>query len=287
MSLLRKPIPAIALLIASSLAHGADTELTTPSEMISTGKLSLNLRYRSEHVDADGFDKEANASTLRSRLTFASGNYKGLGFLVEVDDVTVVGNDNYNSTRNGAGRYPVVADPAGTEINQALLQALAAYGRQRILHGNQRFVGGVGWRQNEQTYDGFRAQWKTAGGVALDYAYVDNINRIFGPVNGAQPADWDGDNHLLRLDVPLHANHSLAGFAYLLDIDLQQGYAPNLSLNNSSDTWGLEYSGKFGPVSARGTWAHQTDGGDSQLDYQLLSCRARWPDRWREAAGRL
>jgi hypothetical protein len=31
---------------------------------------------------------------------------------------------------------------------------LARLGRQRILPEDQRYVGGVGWRQNEQTYDG-------------------------------------------------------------------------------------------------------------------------------------
>ena len=48
---------------------------------------------------------------------------------------------------------PVVADPADTEINQALIRYQGdkwrvAAGRQEILLGDVRFVGNVGWRQN-------------------------------------------------------------------------------------------------------------------------------------------
>ena len=46
----------------------------------------------------------------------------------------------------------MVADPKGTEFNQAWARyafenASGTYGRQRINHGNQRFIGGVAWRQ--------------------------------------------------------------------------------------------------------------------------------------------
>ena len=54
----------------------------------------------------------------------------------------------------------------------------ADFGRQRIVHGSQRFVGGVAWRQNEQTYDALRLQPKLADWT-IDYAYVWNVNRIF------------------------------------------------------------------------------------------------------------
>ena len=47
----------------------------------------------------------------------------------------------------------MVADPDGTEINQALLRydhtkGNAVVGRQRINLDNQRFIGSVAWRQN-------------------------------------------------------------------------------------------------------------------------------------------
>ena len=53
---------------------------------------------------------------------------------------------------------PVVADPEYTEVNQAYLQYkhgefTGVLGCQRITLDNQRFIGNVGWRQKEQTYD--------------------------------------------------------------------------------------------------------------------------------------
>ncbi|WP_165954211.1 alginate export family protein [Seongchinamella unica] len=243
------------------------------TNMFSDGKTSFNFRYRYEYVDQDGLSRNAKASTLRSRLTFTSAEYRGLSFLAEFDDVTAIGSDNYNSTANGKVQYPVVADPEGTEVNQAWLKYAAAgasgtYGRQRILHGNQRFVGGVGWRQNEQTYDGFRAMYEGDHGFTVDYAYVYNINRIFGPDDGpAQPANHHGENHFLRADWKIVENHTVSAFYYGLDIDDDLAYAPGKTVGNSSDTVGVEYNGKFGPIGANASYATQSDAGDSPLSY--------------------
>lgn len=242
-----------------------------PLDMLTAGRLGLDLRYRFEHVDADNVDDKASASTLRSRVNFTSATWHGLSFLGELDNVSHIGSERFNDTGNGETRYPVVADPEGTEANQAWVKyaragASGTYGRQRIVHGSQRFVGGVAWRQNEQTYDGFRARW-ARGGLDLDYAYVYNINRIFGPDDTAQPADWHGENHLLRASSPLAEGHRLGVFLYALDIADQPAYSANLVQNNGSDTWGLEYEGEWGPLSARVSYARQSDGGDSELDY--------------------
>jgi hypothetical protein len=243
------------------------------NKAVTEGSVKLDFRYRYENVDQDGFSKDANASTLRSRITFLSGTVAGLNALLEFDNVSYIGNDNFNSTQNGKVQYPVVADPKGTQVNQAWLkytweELSGAYGRQRILHGNQRFVGGVAWRQNEQTYDGFRAQWGNDNGLSLDYAYVYKVNRIFGPDDGIpQPAYWRGDNNLLRLDWKIGDSHSIAGYYYGLDIDNRGAWDPNKSVNNSTDTIGIEYSGKFGPFGARAAYATQKDAGDSLVDY--------------------
>ncbi len=256
---------------APALAEQATVEDFT--SMFTEGKASLNFRYRYEYVDQDGFDDEANASTLRSRLTFATAAYKGFSGLIEFDDVSDIGSDDFNSTANGNTEYPVVADPEGTDLNQvwvkyAFEDAAGTLGRQRILHGNQRFIGGVAWRQNEQTYDGLRATWAGDIGLSVDYAYVDNVNRIFGPDDGpVQPADLKGDNHFFRADFTFLEHHTVSGYAYLLDVDEVDGYPAGRSVGNSSDTYGIEYSGKFGPVSAHLAYADQEEAGDNPAEY--------------------
>lgn len=255
-----------------ALAEEAPPSPTSLTEMFTMGKAALDFRYRFEHVEQEGFDKDAAASTLRSRLTYSSAEYRGFSLLTEFDNVSTVGKDNYNSTANGNTQYPVVADPEGTDFNQAWLKysyenTSGTYGRQRILHGNQRFIGGVGWRQNEQTYDGFRLYY---GGdsLTIDYSYVYNVNRIFGPDDGpVQPADLHGENNFLRADWKVAENHKVAGYAYLIDINPDNDYPLGRSAGNSSDTYGVEYDGKFGPLGLTAAYATQSEGGDAAVDY--------------------
>ncbi len=236
-------------------------------EAFANGKAKLNFRYRYEFVDQDGLPRDANASTLRSRLSWTSATYSGFTWGAEADHVTVVGDERFNSTNNGRASFPVVADPEGFDLNQAYIKYSSQKlnltgGRQRINFADQRFVGGVGWRQNEQTYDAFRAQYKANERVALDYTYVWAVNRLFGPDNGAQPADWDGDTHLLNLDFKIAQDHSLKAFAYLLDFENDNGPV------NSTSTYGVTYSGKLGGFNLNAGYATQKDYKDSPLNYE-------------------
>jgi len=241
----------------------ADSSTVTKgiSKALSDSKVNVSLRARYEAVDQDGLPDDANALTLKSRLTLKTGAFKGLSLGLEVDDVTQIV-DDYNSTANGKSNYPVVADPEGTDINQAYLQfknqkLTVTAGRQRILHNNQRFVGGVGWRQNEQTYDGYRIQFKATGKFSVDYSYVHNVNRIFGP--DGDKADLSGDLHLANADFNVNKNHKISAFAYLLDFDT--------AASASTDTYGVLYKGKFGLINVNLSAASQSDTGDNLNDF--------------------
>jgi len=166
---------SIALLGATLATSGSVTAAEDIATLWREGKPILDLRYRFEHVDQDNALDHANAQTLRTRVGFQSGKWYGLSALLEVDNVSRLGKEAYNDTRNGQNQYAVVADPDGSEVNQALLRydhALGSLvaGRQRINLDNQRFVGGVAWRQNEQTYDGLLGQLKPLDGLTLTYA---------------------------------------------------------------------------------------------------------------------
>ena len=73
----------------------------------------------------------------------------------------------------------LVADPTRTDINRVWLnfekQEWAGLklkaGRQRIKLDDDRWIGNVGWRQNEQTYDAARLQ--TNLGFLYQFAYFD------------------------------------------------------------------------------------------------------------------
>jgi len=261
------------LLAASAGASRAADDFTSDiAQAVRGGTVGLDFRYRFEGVDQDGISKDAEASTLRSRITATSGSLYGFTALGEVDNVTVIGSDHYNSTVNGETQYPVVADPKGTEVNQVYLKYTAdvangIYGRQRINYSNQRFVGGVAWRQNEQTFDGFRANWQALDSVNLDYSYTYRVHRVFGPDDGTFPAEWDGDNHFLYADWKVAEGHNIGAFGYYIDVESQHSYPAAKTVNNSSETWGLEYTGKISALSVRAAYASQADAGDSELDY--------------------
>ena len=260
------------LLAGGAAAQAADGITDSLVEAVKGGTVALDFRYRYEGVDQDGIDKDAQASTLRSRITATSGSLHGFTVLGEADNVSVVGADKYNSTENGKTQYPVVADPSGTEINQVYLKYTAdsangIYGRQRINYSNQRFVGGVAWRQNEQSFDGFRANWQALESINLDYSYTYRVHRVFGPDDGVNPAEWDGDNQFLYVDWKVAEGHNIGAFGYYIDVDSQHGYSDAKTVNNSSETWGLEYVGKVSVLDVRAAYASQADAGNSELDY--------------------
>ncbi|MDX2464539.1 MAG: porin [Porticoccus sp.] len=240
-------------------------EATSFSDILTKSETKFSFRYRYEYVDDNSSAKDANASTLKSRITWSSAAYKGFSGLVEIDDVSHIGGENYATPSNGkAGEYPIVADPDGTDINQVYLKYkgdsfTGIAGRQRILHAGQRFVGGVGWRQNEQTYDSFRLQLPI-GPVSLDYSYIWDVNRIFGPdTSGGQPRRYESDSHAVYASFSPAEGHTISLYSYLLDFENAAA--------NSSETYGIEYNGAMGPVSIAAAAATQSDYKDNPVDY--------------------
>ncbi|MCJ8168863.1 alginate export family protein [Atopomonas sediminilitoris] len=268
---------AVFTLSALSAALSANAHAQSLSQLWSEGKVGLDARYRYEHVDQDNALNNANAQTLRTRITLQSGQWYGLSTLVEADNVSRIGDQSYNDTRNQQGQYSVVADPDGSEINQALVrydfaQGYAAAGRQRINLDNQRFVGGVAWRQNEQTYDGALAQIKPIDGLTLTYGYIDQVNTIFGPDGQhgfvGNPANIEGHSHLINAQYVVAPALTVTGYRYLLGLD-------NLAnKTQSSATSGLRLTGTLADFSYTAEYASQSEYAgnpkDIDADYYLL-----------------
>jgi hypothetical protein len=253
------------------------------SNIFTEGTPILDARYRYEYVDQNAVKgkaalDQANAQTLRTRLGFQTGKWYGLSSLVEADNVARIGNESFNSTRNGQKEYSVVADPDGTEINQALLRydhqyGSAIAGRQRINLDNQRFIGSVAWRQNEQTYDGGLLQLKPLAGLTLTSAYIDNINSVFGPDNGkydnkTNPANIEGHSQLFNAQYVAMPELTVTAYTYLLDLDNIATNAASAVGTLSSQTTGLRLNGAISGFTYAAEYAKQDDYGDNpnQLD---------------------
>lgn len=255
----------LVLIVAGSLLAA---ESTTSTDAWAQGKASLNLRARFEGVEQSGL-KDANALTLRTRLGYTTAAYQGLKFMVEFENVASPDGDAFNQAGlnpGGAGRA-VVADPEGSEVNQAWLafteaETTVTLGRQRLVLDNARFIGDVGWRQNMQTCDGLVLQNKSLGKTTLTYAYLGRVNRVFGDKHAQ--GNWDSDSHVLNASYAGFAAGTLTGYAYLLDFD-------NAS-TQSTATCGIAFAGarelgqqvKF---AYRAEYAAQSDYGSSTLNF--------------------
>ncbi|WP_421785105.1 hypothetical protein [Hyphobacterium sp.] len=234
----------------------------------------IDARLRYESVDQDGFADTAQALTLRTRLGIDSGDMNGFRFLIEGENILHLV-DDFNSTTNGQTGFPVVADPEETELNRLQISysgwddTTFTLGRQRVILGDARYVGNVGFRQNEQTFDAVRFSFSGIEELALDYLYLDRVNRIFGDDHPA--GEWDLDGHVLTaaFDTPLG---QLSGFAYLID---NQDVAA-LSSATYGVRWQGEITGGGAPVFAYfAEYAHQTDHADNPGRFDLGLFRAQ------------
>lgn len=240
------------------------------ADAITNGELQLSFRYRYEMADDGTRPDTAHASTLKTRLGLTSRPLWGLRAQLEVDNVTVVGNRLFDDLHHDSTNRAVVADNQDTEVNQAWISYSGVsgtelkLGRQRINLDNQRFIGGVGWRQNEQTYDSLTLRNGSLENLSLGYSYVFNVNRVFGPDDGrkgtpAEMADLDSSSHFLHLDYTGFEFGSLGLYNYRLDFDR----APALSTN----TTGVRLNGRFEYFNYRLEYARQRDNGGQPIDF--------------------
>lgn len=200
-------------------------------------KIEYALRARSETVKQQSDHGEA--LTLKLRISGTKSFTNEVEGFLQVDHV-----QSFLNSKHSDGvvliNKPVIADPSGTEVNQLHLKystgtTNVTLGRQVIDHGDHRFIGDVGFRQNDQTYDGIRLQHKSINGLELDYAYISKVNRIFGndagtslqaadirfaSLNGTRPTaqlgNHDVDGHLFRGTATVWDYVDLSAFSYIV-----------------------------------------------------------------------
>lgn len=264
-------VSAGALLFAGA-AHAQDAAPTI-SEAVGAGHLILEVRARYENVDQANLANQANAETVRTRLGWETGAWHKIKGLVEFEDVRELGPQDYNvaipgpggASLNGKTAYPIVNDPDVTELNRLQLawapndMVSTTLGRQRILLDDQRFVGNVGWRQDEQTFDAIRADF-AYGRFKATYAYVDKVNRIFG-----QARDWDSDSHLFNATWSPAEAFRLEGFVYALDFS---NSAANSTITTGAKATGKTWAGLV-QLAYGATFANQKDYRNNPASFSL------------------
>lgn len=257
-----------AVLIVPAIARADDVKF----------KPIIDARLRYETVEQNGpapvtSDREANGVTVRLRAgsELTLGHFSVLG---EAEGTLAI-NSDYNAfpfaitSSQRRTQYPVIADPENIDLNRLQIQyqskaVTATLGRQRINIDDQRFVGSVGWRQNEQTFDAARIEAKL-GPVALDGAYAISQRTIFGIDADARQA-LGGDFIFLGAVVQPSKVLTVKSFAYILDYD------ENFAFGSSSQTYGGRLTARV-PITKAVKWtfvssyARQSDYGQNPRQY--------------------
>lgn len=271
-------LPLILMAAASPHVYAQDaTTSADPKVAVSTSsalatalknsQLIADARIRYEHADFSGLSDQSDAFTFRLRLGAETEAFLDTKLLAEFEYVEAF-NEDYNSTRNGVTGVPIIADPEVIELNRlqltntSLPDTKITIGRQRIILDDSRFIGNVGFRQNEQTYDALRVNNSSFGDLKLDLIYLSQANRIFGdepPANGAisgpAASAFEGDSFLVNASHPTPLGKFTA-FAYLIDIEEVGG-------NLASQTYGGRLAGarEIGPgkLNYQLSYATQSD----------------------------
>ncbi len=263
-----KTATAILLAIAPALNAGTPVTVVTPPPSQGDWITPLiDIRTRYEFADVDGLDA-SHAWTFRERLGLKTIAWNGFSALVE-GEFSQAAVDDYNGGAPGADPFDPanspILDPETNELNQAYLQyegfdTTARVGRQRIVYDNAAFIGNVGWRQNEQTYDAISLTNKSIDGLTFNYAYLNQVNRIFGSDADAPLAvspnveDIAASAHLFNASYAGIEGLTLGGYAYIMNFEDVGTWDNNtFGLSAKKDILGLTLYGELAWQDKAGT----------------------------------
>jgi len=261
---------AAPLAVASSITQASDSFLIAP-EM---GKINLDARLRYEDVDDNSALKDSDALTLRVRLGYLTPDFNGFKAFGELESTTALGSRDYIDGR-GHGSHSPIIDPDNNELNRAWISysgfddTLVKLGRQRIILDNARFVGNVGWRQNEQTYDALTVVNTSLPDTQIILSYVNDVKHITG-------THFEADVPVFNIKYSGLPYGDLTAYGYFVDV-AESGATDR-------DTLGLRYTGSAKvsddlSVLYTAEYAQQeidATAQDEKVDYSLLEAGVKF-----------
>ena len=244
------------------------------------GAVKIDLNYRYENVNQDKgarfqgqYPHTANANTARLRAGLLSPVWHGLQAYAEYEGNLAMQED-FNSTRNGNTGFSTVADPEQSELNQLWLSyagipdTLIKGGRQRIKLDDDRFIGNVGWRQMETTFDSVLITHNNQQlfGLVVNAGYIGNIQTFTATTEKINAP-------ILNVSYKLGDYGTVVGYGYWLDYTEREFY------EKSSQTYGLRLSNYQKPGDSlklsdnyglvyTAEWGFQQDYGHGKTPYQ-------------------
>ncbi|MEQ1558146.1 MAG: hypothetical protein ABL933_04295 [Methyloglobulus sp.] len=292
-SVLKTPL-LLALACPSAYAGGITQSVEDALNFYhygNNGAVKIDLNYRYENVNQDGvLDKPvggkllplakqpdtANGNTVRLRAGLLSPVFYGFQGYAEYEGNLAMQED-FNSTRNGNKGFSTIADPEQSELNQLWISyngipdTVIKGGRQRIKFDDDRYIGNVGWRQMETTYDSVLITHTNQQlfGLVINAGYIGNVQTFTGTTENINAP-------IVNVSYKIGDYGNIIGYGYWLDYT--EANEPT-TIEKSSETYGLRFTNYMKPGDSykisdnyglvyTAEWAHQQDYGHGKTNYE-------------------
>ncbi|GGY86031.1 hypothetical protein GCM10011613_33810 [Cellvibrio zantedeschiae] len=216
----------------------------------------FNFSNRTRYADVNDGNSGKDISTL-FRVNLKSQWNEVFSSFVEVDYVKSFLPDDHSDGLH-FNEHTMIADAPGADLNQAFVtlkfdDMKFDLGRQRLAYDSQRFIGGNALWQNEQTFDAVSSRFSLKSNSVLNYAYVFNVNRIFGDKADKDFYDVDYNKNWEKPERPEYLLGDHKHKTHLLHLewnewDYSQLVAYHYAIRNqdlisdSNNTTGISYS---------------------------------------------
>lgn len=182
------------------------------------GAIKFDANYRWENVNQDagaGNPKTANANTIRTRIGILSPKFMGFQGFAEYEGTHALQSDYHNNRPDEISGFSRVADPAYNELNQLWISytnfdTVIKGGRQRIKFDDDRFIGNVGWRQLETTFDSVLITNNSIKNLVINAGYIGNVQTFISTTENI-------DAPILNVNYKLGDYGNVIGYGYWLD----------------------------------------------------------------------
>jgi hypothetical protein len=293
MPALRKKILATSLLSFAFANHPVSAVGVTQSvedalnfyHYGNNGAIKLDLNYRWENVNEDNKrdivtglplgkqPQTANGNTVRLRAGLLSPVFYGIQGYAEFEGNFGMQKDFDNTLSDGDKRFSRIADPERAELNQlwvsyaGIPDTVIKGGRQRIKLDDDRYIGNVGWRQMEHTFDSVLVTHTSQQlfGLVVNAGYIGNVQTITSTTENINAP-------IVNVNYKVGDYGNIIGYGYWLDYTEKENY------EKSSATYGVRFtnfqkpgdtlklSDNFGVVYTA-EYAYQEDYGHGKAEY--------------------
>ena len=259
----RRSIVAVplALTLASSLLQAADSKAAGVS-IFDDIKYKGEIRPRYEYANVKANKKDAGqALTARTHLSFTATLFgvENLSGSVGVQSVNNFGYTNYSLPSTNPKKYDVINDPQAAMISEASIdykmgKTKMHAGRSQLNIDNQRFIGTVGWRQLERSYDTVSVKDNSVKNLELMGAW------LYGYAGVGGTTTTETSSAIIHASYKVMDELKVTAYGYLLA--------------SRNDTYGLALTGKAdvgAKLSYRAEYAIQKD---PSLEYRVENVKA-------------